>query len=214
MYKQGRYSELKERMTNKMQFLKFEDCIDDADLFFIRKDSELDNLIKECAEEVAPLRIGVCCLTDPKQLEPSLNTLTDKLMVRYFTKQNKYLMHQYIADLCSGRMTTRLGADGTIWIDKGKKHKFDCVPADDVESMFKEMHPDMFYMFIMDNEDNRRDVYGLFLFDNKNATKVHNVSYPVESSLNRGEVPDVNLASVPCVGPAAFYALKELKYLT
>lgn len=197
-----------------MQYLKFADCVPDSTKFQIKEGSELDNVIKECSEEVSPLRVGVCCLTDPKQLESSLTPLTDKLMIRYFTKQNKYLMHQYIADLCSGRMTTRLGADGTIWIDKGKQHKFDCVPADDVESMFKEAHPDMFYMFIMDNEDNRRDVYGLFLFDPKNAPRVHRVSYPVESILNKGGIPQVDPASVPCVGPAAFYALKELKYLT
>ena len=199
-----------------MQYLKFADSVSDSTKFQIKEGSELDSLIKECAEEVSPLRVGICCLTDPKQLNDTDKVpLTDRFVVRYFNAHNKDTMFDYVRELSYGRLTTKLGVDGTVWIDKGKKHRFDCVPASDVEDMLKEEHPDMFYMFIMDNEDNRRDVYGVFLFDEKNAVKVHRVSYHVESLVREGHpLPQIDLASVPCVGPAAFYALKELKYLT
>ena len=198
-----------------MQYLKFADSVSDSTKFQIKEGSELDSLIKECAEEVSPIRVGVCCLTDHKDLDDTKRgSISNRLVVHYFHKNNHDTMCNYIREMSFGTMTTKFGTDGTIWIDKGKKHKFDCVPADDVENILEEMYPEMFYMFIMDNEDNRRDVYGLFLFDDKNAAKVHNVSYPVETTLHKGGVPDIDLASVPCVGPAAFYALKELKYLT
>ena len=199
-----------------MQYLKFADNVSDSTKFQIKEGSELDSLIKECSEEVSPLRVGICCLTDPVQLNDGTSVpLTDKLVVRYFGANNRNTMFDYMLELSFGTMTTKLGVDGTIWIDKGKKHKFDCVPSSDVEDMIKKAHPDMFYMFIMDNEDSRRDVYGLFLFDEKNAAKVHRVSYHVESLTREGHpYPQIDLASVPCVGPAAFYALKELKYLT
>lgn len=199
-----------------MQYLKFADCVSDSTKFMINEGAELDGIIKECTEEVSPLRVGVCCLTDPKQIGGADRTpISTRFVVRYFNTHNRDTMFDYVRELSYGAMTTKFGADGTIWIDKGKKHRFDCVPASDVEDMLKEEHPDMFYMFIMDNEDNRRDVYGLFLFDEKNAAKVHRVSYHVESLTREGhQYPQIDLASVPCVGPAAFYALKELKYLT
>lgn len=199
-----------------MQYLKFADCVSDSTKFQIKEGSELDSIIKECAEEVSPLRVGVCCLTDPAQIDGADRTpISTRFVVRYFNTHNRDTMFDYVRELSYGAMTTKFGADGTIWIDKGKKHKFDCVPSSDVEEMLKEEHPDMFYMFIMDNEDNRRDIYGLFLFDEKYAAKVHRVSYHVESLTREGHpYPQIDLASVPCVGPAAFYALKELKYLT
>ena len=199
-----------------MQYLKFADCMSDSTKFQIKEGSELDSIIKECAEEVSPLRIGVCCLTDPKQIcDTERTSISTRCAIRYFGKNNYNTMCDYIREIAMGTMTTKFGIDGTIWIDKGKQHKFDCVPPDDVESMFKEMHPDMFYIFVMDTEDTRRDIYGLFLFDEKNAVKVHRVSYHVESFTREGHPhPQIDLASVPCVGPAAFYALKELKCLT
>lgn len=51
-----------------MQYLKFADCVSDSTKFMIKEGSELDGIIKECTEEVSPLRVGVCCLTDPKQI--------------------------------------------------------------------------------------------------------------------------------------------------
>lgn len=199
-----------------MQYLKFADCVSDSTKFQIKEESELDSIIKECTEEVSPLRVGICCLTDTKQIDGEERTpISTRFVVRYFNTHNRDTMFDYVRELSYGAMTTKFGTDGTIWIDKGKKHKFDCVPSSDVEEMLKEEFPDMFYMFIMDNEDNRRDIYGLFLFDEKNAVKVHRVSYHVESYTREGKpLPQIDLASVPCVGPAAFYALKELKYLT
>jgi len=199
-----------------VQYIKFADSVSDSTKFQIKEGSELDNVIKECSEEVSPFRVGVCCLTDPFHLGNTNRTLlTDRFVVRYFSKNNHDTMCDYIREMAMGTMTTKFGTDGTIWIDKGKKHRFDCIPSSDVEDMLKEANPDMFYMFIMDNEDNRRDIYGLFLFDEKNSVKVHRVSYHVESYTREGKpLPQIDLASVPFIGPAAFYALKELKYLT
>lgn len=199
-----------------MQYLKFADNVSDSTKFQIREGSELDVIIKVCSEEASPLRIGVCCLTDPKELnDGTLIPLTDKLVVRYFGAHNRDTMLNYVREFCCGAMTTKLDVDGTIWIDKGKKHKFDCIPSSDVEDMLKKDHPDMFHMFIMDNEDRRRDVYGLFLFNIHNSINVHRMSYFVESYAQKGKpFPKVDFASVPLIGPAAFYVLKELKYLT
>ena len=198
-----------------MQFFKFNKNIHNAATMLIEPESELDKLIKECAEEVAPFRVGICCLTDPAQLDKGkLIPMTDRLAIGYLNEHNSDSTSDYIRLLCHGIMSTKFATDGTIWISKGKQRKHDCIPASDVEEMMKKHHPDMFYLFVMDDDIERLDIYGLFLFDDKNALKVHRVSYPVEACIRENKQPVFSSADVPFIGPAAFYALKQLNYLT
>jgi len=165
-----------------MEFYKYDENFK-GELMELIPGSDLDQVIKSTLEEVAPLRVGMCILTKEDALmtetkteqdnDPRTNWVSpsDKLFLRYFRDHNAKDFIEY-ARLLSMRIgRTRFSPEGDIWFDKGKHHKFDVVPAVDVEQLVKDEATDLFYLFMLDI-DGKRHICGLFLYDKKNYPSV------------------------------------------
>ena len=158
-----------------MDFYSFKENIEDSKLFKIIKGSPLDEVITEMAKEVNPFRVGMCTIS---RIEPLLSregskvSPSDRLFVQYFNDKKEFFEYIQLLSVNVGR--TRFDTDGTIQFDKGKHHKFDCVPACDVEEMLKKEFPSIFYTFVLDTEPfGARHICGLFLYDQVNVGRVH-----------------------------------------
>lgn len=158
-----------------MDYFSFKENIKDSKLLKIIKGSPLDEVITETVKEVNPLRVGMCTIT---RIEPLLArkgskvSPSDRLFVQYFNDKKEFF--EYIRVLSYNQGKTRFDTDGTIQFDKGKQHKFDCVPACDVDEMLKKDYPSIFYTFVLDMEPfGARHICGLFLYDQANVKRVH-----------------------------------------
>ena len=215
-----------------MDFYDSKKCLkEDYSLPQIVAGSDLDKAIKEAAAEVAPLKIGICITTleeDVPGLKKKLEipvtpmSMTDRLVLRFF--QGKKEFPEYAHLISMQRMSTKFGVDGTVYIDYGKKHKYDCVPADDIEEFLKKDVPDLFYRFVM-NVNGKRHLCGLFLYDDKNtesvfATEVIMMSKKDLETIRKDnrEDPLYQLVAsrdrTPVVGQIGFFMLKTANRLT
>jgi hypothetical protein len=161
-----------------MEFFKLKENIRDPELMDIIPGSDLDNLIKETEEEVAPLKVGVCGLTYNEGMvrvdrEFNLISSTDRFVAYYFNGKPEHI--PYIKQISTGKIKTRMMEDGTISIDKPNQKGFDVVPASDIEEILSRDYPGCFYRFVMGQmpDDRSNHIFGLFLYDEKNAKHVH-----------------------------------------
>lgn len=161
-----------------MEFFKLKENIRDPELMDIIPGSDLDNLIKATEEEVAPLKVGVCGLTYNEGMvrmdrEFNLVSSTDRFVVNYFRDKPEHA--SYMQQIAARRLKTRMMEDGTISIDKHNQNGFDCVPVSDIEEILSKDYPGCFYRFVMGPmpDDRSNHIFGLFLYDEKNAHHVH-----------------------------------------
>lgn len=161
-----------------MEFFKLKENIRDPELMDIIPGSDLDNLIKETEEEVAPLKVGVCGLTYNEGMvrmdrEFNLISSTDRFVANYFRDKPEFMA--YIRQISLGELKTRMMEDGNISIDKPNQKGFDVVPASDIEEILSREYPGCFYRFVMGPmpDDRSNHIFGLFLYDEKNAKHVH-----------------------------------------
>lgn len=161
-----------------MEFFKLKENIRDPELMDIIPGSDLDNLIKETEEEVAPLKVGVCGLTYNEGMvrmdrEYNLISSADRLVANYFRDKPEWTT--YLQQLATRKLRTRMLEDGTISIDKLNQKGFDFVPASDIKEILSKDYPGCFYRFVMGQmpDDHSNHIFGLFLYDEKNAKHVH-----------------------------------------
>lgn len=163
-----------------MDFFSFKENFKDEKTLEIVEGSPLDVLIKSTQQEVSPMRVGICIITrlphEVKRIESGFHlpkvTATDRIMVNYFLNKPEFV--QYASDLAVRRISTRLDTSGNIQIDKGKQHRFDVIPSEDVENILKKDNPELFYMFVADLADRSdRHVCGLFLYNEKDSRRVN-----------------------------------------
>ena len=158
-----------------MDFFSFKENIEDSTLLKIIKGSPLDEVIKETAKEVKPLRVGMCTISRVEPLllrKGSKVSPSDRLFVQYFNNKKEFFEYIRLLSMNMGR--TKFNTDGTIQFDKGKQRMFDCVPACDVEEMIKKDLPSIFYTFVLDIESvGSRHICGLFLYDQAYSKHVH-----------------------------------------
>ena len=187
-----------------MDFFSFKENFKDEKTLEIIEGSPLDDLIKTTQQEVSTMRVGVCIITrQPHEINkikggfhlPDV-TATDRIMAIYFLHKPEFV--RYASDLAVHRISTRLDTSGNVQIDKGKQHRFDVIPSEDVENILKKDNPELFYMFVADLADrNDRHVCGLFLYDEKDSRRVNiydvlsrEVKYQEIAASKRNELGD------------------------